>query len=494
MRKWLAALFLMCMTALPALAEEELFHDLCGLWYWDGESPAAPLADAVYLHADGSCVLYDAPKSEHPDQPVTMTVRAQGTWTLLDDTLLAAAGDEMHILPVKTVTTWDPEYIDGLQIGEGVYLNYAMRNLTPPTESLVPPEILRDIRAWYGSPVIEDYQELPDIGGRPMGFLLVQHEGARELWLYRFTEKGWRMDNVHSGGIPQAQLADVWLSVNRKGGEFSGLWYDEDRYDYVYPDGPTLGIWTSNGETIEERVEYVWHDNAFRLVHYGHNPVCQIDVVDGDTLVFYNISDPEIDIVRYSFNRELWTVDFYDLPRRAEEVRITGPDEPPMPAYIRPPIMDKQSFLVPQDVELLKGKTWPVYIGPGKSYGRAANGKASVSTNDWVQVFGEYEGWLLIHYAVSAEQYRFGWITADALAPGENAGSLSFVFRDIVGTEVDVTLTDDPLNSGNPLATVSPAADIEYLAQLGERYSYVRVVVDGRTWMGFVPSWPLGHG
>lgn len=492
MRKWLAALFLMCMTAFPALAEEALFNELCRLWYWDGESPAAPLGDAVYLHADGSCVLYDAPESDLPDQPVTMTVRAQGTWTLLEDTLLVAAGDEMHILPVKAVTTWDPEYIDGMQLGEGVYLNYAMRNLTPPTESLVPPEILRDIRAWYGSPVIEDYKELPDIGGKPMGFLLVQHEGTRELWLYRFTEKGWRMENVHSNGIPQARLADVWLSVNRKGGAFSGLWYDESQYDYVYPDGPTFGVWTSNGETIEERVEYVWHDNAFRLVHYGDNPVCQIDVA-GDTLIFYNISDPEIDVVRYSFNRQLWAVDFYTLPRRAQEVRITGDAEPPLPPSDRPPIMDKQRFLTAQDVTLKDGR-YPVYIGPGKSYGRAANGKAAVSTNGWVQVFGEYEGWLLIHYAVSDEQYRFGWITADALAKGETIAPLTFVLRDIVGTEVDVSLTDDPLNSRTPLATITPYAEIEYLAQLGEDYSYVRVVVEGRTWYGFIPSWPLGHG
>lgn len=493
MRKLLAAMIL-CLMLLPAaLAEEELFNEISGLWYWDEESPAAPLGDGVYFHVDGSCVLYDAPPSDHPDQPVTMTVRAQGTWTLLDDTLLVAAGDEVHILPVKTVTTWDPEYIDGMQLGEGVYLNYAMRNMTPPMESLVPPAILRDIHAWYGSPLIEDYKELPDIGGAPMGFLLLQREGVRELWLYRFTEKGWRMDNVHSGGIPQCQQPDVWLSVSKEGGAYSGLWYDENHHDYTYPDGPTIGVWTSNGETIEERVEYVWHDNGFRLVHYGHNPVCQIDVVDGDLLVFYNISDPEIDLVRYSFDQQLWAVDFYDLPRRAGEVRIMGEDEPSLPEPIRPAIMDRQSFLTKQDVALKEGR-YPVYIGPGTSYGRAGNGKALVSTNGWVQVFGEYNGWLLIHYAVSAEQYRFGWITADALAKGETIAPLSFVFRDLVSTGVEVTLTDDPLNSRNPLASLSLDADIEYLAQLGEGYSYVRVVVDGKTWMGFIPSWPLGHG
>jgi hypothetical protein len=155
--------------------------------------------------------------------------------------------------------------------------------------------------------------------------------------------------------------------------------------------------------------------------------------------------------------------------------------------------MDRQEFLVKQDVQLKDGR-YAVYMGPGKSYGRAAGGKAAVSTNGWVQVFGEYNDYLLIQYAVSADRYRFGWITDDALPEGVSVPELPFVFGDFVTTEAELDLTDDPLNSHNALVTIPEGAAIEYLAQLGEGYSYVRVTLNGRTWWGFVSTWPLGHG
>ncbi|MDO5023061.1 MAG: hypothetical protein Q4E07_07000, partial [Eubacteriales bacterium] len=45
-------------------------------------------------------------------------------------------------------------------------------------------------------------------------------------------------------------------------------------------------------------------------------------------------------------------------------------------------------------VKFPQGQKYPVYQGPGEEYARSGNGKASVSTNDWVQVFGEENGWL----------------------------------------------------------------------------------------------------
>ena len=71
---------------------------------------------------------------------------------------------------------------------------------------------------------------------------------------------------------------------------------------------------------------------------------------------------------------------------------------------------------------------------------------------------------------------------------------LPFVFGDIVSGDKGLPLTDDPLNSRIPLVTLPLSADIEYLAQLGEDFSYVRVENGGRTWWGFVYTWPLGHG
>ena len=45
-----------------------------------------------------------------------------------------------------------------------------------------------------------------------------------------------------------------------------------------------------------------------------------------------------------------------------------------------------------QKIKFTGGQKFPVYSGPGAEYERAANGKASVSTNDWIQVFGSESG------------------------------------------------------------------------------------------------------
>ena len=65
-----------------------------------------------------------------------------------------------------------------------------------------------------------------------------------------------------------------------------------------------------------------------------------------------------------------------------------------------------------------KGKTYEVYRGPGQNYGRSANGKASVSTNDTIMVYGVRGGWMLISYGISGGHTRYGWIsTAELPAP-----------------------------------------------------------------------------
>lgn len=504
MKKWLAALFLCLWMTPAALAENnQLYNGLCGLWRWETTSPATVLGDGVYLHVDGRCGLYDATDYDdyHTDMITGLTLREEGIWWLHGDELVISVGEVRHTFPVEVKTAQDWAYIDGVQIGDGAYLPASWERMGIPYEEIIPERIMSTFYEWYGEIVVEGYQELPNVPGGPMVFSLIRTEGERILAAYQLTANGIWDIWCYTRNIPQGDYPDVTLSVSKGGERELPIWYDQREHDYTFPTGPRVGIWTSNGETHEERVEYAWFDGEstwrnhgdFLLVHYGDNPARQVDVF-GDELVFYNIGDGYEGYRYLHFDDRLGGEDFYELPRSLAEGRAMGEDEPRMPAYTRPEIMNKQDFLVPQDVELRKGKTWPVYIGPGKSYGRAANGKASVSTNDWVQVFGEYKGWLLVHYAISAEQYRFGWITADALAPGEYAAPLPFVFGDIVSGDKGLPLTDDPLNSRIPLVTLPLSADIEYLAQLGEDFSYVRVETGGRTWWGFVYTWPLGHG
>ena len=76
------------------------------------------------------------------------------------------------------------------------------------------------------------------------------------------------------------------------------------------------------------------------------------------------------------------------------------------------PIPYSDTIPQPQLASFEKGRRFDVYTGPGTGYFREANGKAMVSTNDWIQVFGEEDGWLLIQYHVSDGKNRFGYIRA----------------------------------------------------------------------------------
>ena len=476
--------------------EAELFTEAAGFWVWRTDSPKTALGDGVYLHVDGTCALYDVSAYDEydPDLITGLTFREGGRWSVQGDTLLVAVGDTVHTLPAQYMVWPAWEWHDGLRIADGAYRQTTPGGMKIPVESVMPEDVLEYIRAFHPKAVIEDYAELPNTPGGPMALVLHRDASRRQLNIFQWADGKWNDVEDVVKGVPQIDLPDVWLSASKGGGTYSELWYDEALYDAAYPDGPGFGVWTSNGETYEEGVEYVWEDGGFKLIYYGDNPVRMIDVV-GDLLVFYNISDPGITSVPYSFNRELDAVDFYALPRRETDVRFWGEAEPALPTgHIRKPFDPGENYLAQQDVKLRANQKYPVYMGPGKQYGRAANGKAVVSTKGWVQVLGEYDGWLLIHYAISDKQYRFGWITVGALAKGETAEALPFVFGDYMVANPEVALTDDPLNSRTVLCMLPNGITVERLARLGDAYSLVRVTVDGKVRWGFVPSWVLGHG
>lgn len=488
---------------------EPLFAEVSGMWCRKPDSPETPLVgDGVYFHVDGTCALYDA---TYDDEIDTLALRATGVWAVAGDMLYVATEDELLTIPVRVMNWPDWEYNEGLRIGEGAYLPITPQEADLPIEEVIPAGVRENLHDWYPNGVIEGYAELPDVGGTPMSFALRQAEEGREVICYAWDGTQWCMENTW-WGVPQGDWAQVGLTVRKEGvSRENALWYDPDIHDYEFPGGPAVGVWTSNGETIQERVEYVWEDGnyaGFKLSHYGDDPLTMVDVLGGD-LIFYNISSGYEGRMHYLLDRDARAVGFYGLPREMTDVRIMGESEPPLPESIKPEMMSKQPFLEKQDVALQPDQ-YTVYTGPGATYdvlgtldlqfptasGAAQSNTKKTSTSEWVQVFGEYEGWLLIHYAESAERYHFGWITADALAPGQVIKLLRFHFGDFVSTEPHSPLTDDPLNSRTPLftPTSSEGVEIEYLAQLGENYSYVRVKENGKTWWGFMYTWTMGHG
>ena len=77
-------------------------------------------------------------------------------------------------------------------------------------------------------------------------------------------------------------------------------------------------------------------------------------------------------------------------------------------------------------IRFTSGQKFKVYQGPGEEYGQAGNGKAAVSTNDWIQVFGEENGWILIQYDINKDHMRIGWIKSSALPKKATVSRLTY--------------------------------------------------------------------
>jgi len=186
--------------------------------------------------------------------------------------------------------------------------------------------------------------------------------------------------------------------------------------------------------------------------------------------------------------RDLRYVSFDALPKTIEQAKAELTTAPAVDSYV----------LVPQKVRFTGGEKYPVYTGPGEQFARSGNGKGSVSTNDWIQVFGEYDGWIMVQYDISVEQYRIGWIRKEALPKGTAVNQIDLSsLEKPYNTEAvyECTLTDDPINSKKTLAKIpkgTPMTELIYRAIDG--WSYVVVTIDGSTMCGFVPSDAPIHG
>ena len=74
-----------------------------------------------------------------------------------------------------------------------------------------------------------------------------------------------------------------------------------------------------------------------------------------------------------------------------------------------------QGTLNAEEMPFTPGQTYAVYSAPDSRSIRGAKGRARVSTNGWIQVFGAEGDWLLVQYAITPEHCRIGYIDRNAL-------------------------------------------------------------------------------
>lgn len=362
----------------------------------------------------------------------------------------------------------------------------AVSEYAPGTLMEPPKEVIDHLARSFSGYDLEDYCEVYDTSDGDYGFALLK--SGDERLLVGYEEKNGKMTYwlKNHGAVMQGKT-EAWFSAPLKG---------EKRFDaegnVVLTDGLSFSVICLDeaGELYEKHVSYRWEDGSFKLAGYKDWTVLYGEVEVGEGVLHFKNEMEGWDFGRAygTIQRDLRYVNFDALPKKIEQAKEELTVAPAIDSYV----------LVPQKVKFTGGQKYPVYTGPGERFARSGNGKGSVSTNDWIQVFGEYDGWIMIQYDISADQYRVGWIEKTALPKGTKVKQLDLSqLEKPYNTEAvyDCELTDDPVNSQKVLATIPKGTKMtELIYSAINGWSYVVVTIDGKTMCGFVLSDAPIHG
>ena len=179
-----------------------------------------------------------------------------------------------------------------------------------------------------------------------------------------------------------------------------------------------------------------------------------------------------------TFDNRFAGFDITDFPKTYKEAREKLSNPPVTPT----------DFYTPVNLTLRAGEKYDVFAAPGRDSYRAANGKAVMSTNDWVQIFGEEDGWLLVQYDLSRDRMRFGYIDASALPRDTEVQTLRWYDLPEQSVKHDVHVTDDPLYSGVGIHDLKAGAHVKVLSSFGMWYYIETTNYYGETLRGFIPK------
>jgi len=135
------------------------------------------------------------------------------------------------------------------------------------------------------------------------------------------------------------------------------------------------------------------------------------------------------------------------------------------------------------------GQKFAVYSGPGSYYVRGANGKALVSTNGSVYVYGWENGWLLVLYRLDSGGVRIGYASGSQIANSVSANTLDFSYEQVTVLR-RCTLTDDPVIASTPLATLEAGDQVTFLCwmQNSGSWAYVEATTAAGMARGCIPA------
>ena len=251
-----------------------------------------------------------------------------------------------------------------------------------------------------------------------------------------------------------------------------------DGYTAVYPVISVIRL-NAAGDYWVEGANYglLSGGTDWQLVHYwNHERGTSVDLTP-ESLTYYGQGDnaERAEVVYGTVQTDIRYVNLQSIPRTLQDAQEKLTAAPVIPT----------GEMTAQEIQFTGGKKYNVYTGPGKKYARGGNGKAQVSTNDWIQVFGEENGWILIQYAINKDRMRFGWIPEKALPKGAEVPPAAFDALPAEALE-ELRVTDDPLNSGTEILSLPAGSEVTWLSMMGD-WAYIESA--GKTPVrGFVPA------
>ena len=315
------------------------------------------------------------------------------------------------------------------------------------------------------------------ITGTPKGnfaFVLVSNGTSRRLLGYEYKNGRYQYWLRNDGAVPQGAGQ---VSFYRHRADMPAHGFDSAPFGNDW--GFTVSrIAPDSTEIINQQVSYHWENGGFKLYFYMDRDIYTMNwYVFDDSLKYEEFTAGyERGTIMGIVQRDIRHASFATLPktvREAQEKLSLAPDIP-------------QGELKAQRIKFTGGQKFPVYTGPGTHYLRAGNGKAAVSTNDWIQVFGQENGWILIQYDLSRDRMRMGYIEASALPKNAQVPQLNLNHA-AVNIGYATNLTDDPLFSQSALAQLPQGQPVTSLSSMGT-WGYIETTVNNTPVRGFVPG------
>lgn len=126
---------------------------------------------------------------------------------------------------------------------------------------------------------------------------------------------------------------------------------------------------------------------------------------------------------------------------------LADTSEQPVPDASNAPVIPAGT-LSASIVQFTSNQTYAVYSAPDSKSIRGAKGRARVSTNGWIQVFGSDGDWILVQYDITDKHNRIGYIYKNALPKDVVVPELALTSVTAV-VNYDVAVTDDEASIGS---------------------------------------------